>query len=166
MSDDVTAAAAARRRIVHLQLDERVTVRRKPEVEHERAVAIFDLLEDNWFEPAEFAEHGPFNLHLSLEEGRLTFDIRTQDGFELTRVLLPLSPFRSIVRDYFMMCESYYNAIKRSTPTQIEALDMGRRGLHNEGSDLLRDRLAGKIAIDHVTARRLFTLVCVLHIRG
>lgn len=155
-----------RNRIVHLQLDERTVVRRKPEVEHERAVAIFDLLEENVFEPDGFADQGPFNLHISAEEGRLTFDIRTQDGFELTRVLLPLSPFRSIVKDYFMICESYYAAIKRSTPAQIEALDMGRRGLHNDGSELLRERLAGKIAIDHQTARRLFTLVCVLHIRG
>ena len=153
-------------RIVHVQLDERTVVRRKPEVEHERAVAIFDLLEENVFEPEGFADQGPFNLHLSAEEGRLSFDIRTQDGLELTRVMLPLSPFRSIVKDYFMICESYYNAIKRSTPAQIEALDMGRRGLHNDGSELLRERLAGKIAIDHQTARRLFTLVCVLHIRG
>jgi len=155
-----------RNRIVHLQLDERTVVRRKPEVEHERAVAIFDLLEENVFEPDGFVDQGPFNLHISAEEGRLTFDIRTQDGLELTRVPLPLSPFRAIVKDYFMVCESYYAAIKRSTAAQIEALDMGRRGLHNDGSELLRERLAGKIAIDHQTARRLFTLVCVLHIRG
>ncbi|MEI8393559.1 MAG: UPF0262 family protein [Rhodospirillaceae bacterium] len=155
-----------RNRILYVQLDERTVVRRKPEVEHERAVAIFDLLEDNLFEPEGLVDQGPFNLHLSTEENRLTFDIRTQDGIELTRILLPLSPFRSIVRDYFMICESYYNAIKRSTPAQIEALDMGRRGLHNEGSELLQERLAGKVTIDHQTARRLFTLVCVLHIRG
>ncbi len=153
-------------RIVHVKLDERTVVRRKPEVEHERAVAIFDLLEDNVFEPEGFADQGPFNLHLSAEEGRLTFDIRTEDGLELTRVLLPLSPFRKIVRDYFLVCESYYQAIRKATPSQIEAFDMGRRGLHNEGSDLLRERLAGKITIDHPTARRIFTLVCVLHIRG
>ena len=157
---------AGRNRIVHVKLDERTVVRRKPEVEHERAVAIFDLLEENVFEPDGFENQGPFNLHLSTEEGRLTFDIRTEDGTELNRVTLPLSPFRKIVRDYFMVCESYYNAIKKSTPAQIEALDMGRRGLHNEGSDLLRERLAGKITIDHPTSRRLFTLVCVLHIRG
>ena len=163
---DTPSAEDPRRRIIHVQLDERTVVRRKPEVEHERAVAIFDLLEDNSFEPLGFLEDGPFNLHLSAEEGRLTFDIRTQDGIELTRVALPLSPFKTIVRDYFMVCESYYNAIRRSTPAQIEALDMGRRGLHNEGSALLRERLAGKINIDHTTARRLFTLVCVLHIRG
>ena len=167
MSDEFDAPVLdPRRRIVHVQLDERTVVRRKPEVEHERAVAIFDLLEDNSFEPVGFLEDGPFNLHLSAEEGRLSFDIRTQDGVGLTRVALPLSPFKTIVRDYFMVCESYYNAIRRSTPAQIEALDMGRRGLHNEGSALLRERLAGKIDIDHTTARRLFTLVCVLHIRG
>jgi len=155
-----------RNRIVHVKLDERTVVRRKPEVEHERAVAIFDLLEENVFEPDGFADRGPFNLHLSAEEGRLNFDIRTEDGLELTRVALPLSPFRKIVRDYFMVCESYYNAIEKATPAQIEAFDMGRRGLHNEGSELLQERLAGKIAIDHPTSRRLFTLVCVLHIRG
>ena len=155
-----------RRRIVHVQLDERKMVRRKPEVEHERAVAIFDLLEDNCFDPCGFGDEGPFNLHLSAEEGRLTFDIRSQDGIELVKVVLPLSPFKTIVRDYFTVCESYYNAIRKSTPAQIEALDMGRRGLHNEGSELLQERLAGKIEIDHTTARRIFTLVCVLHIRG
>jgi uncharacterized protein (UPF0262 family) len=153
-------------RIVHVRLEERTVVRRKPEVEHERAVAIFDLLEDNVFEPEGFADQGPFNLHLSTEEGRLCFDIRSQNGLELSKVVLPLSPFRKIVRDYFMVCESYYNAIKKATSSQIEAFDMGRRGLHNEGSELLRERLAGKISIDHQTARRLFTLVCVLHIRG
>ncbi|MBI1209350.1 MAG: UPF0262 family protein [Azospirillum sp.] len=155
-----------RARIVHVVLDEKSVVRRKPEVEHERAVAIFDLLEENSFDVEGFVEDGPFNLHLSIEENRLGFDIRTQDGTPLTKVLLPLTPFRSIVRDYFMVCESYYNAIKRATPSQIEAYDMGRRGLHNEGSDLLRERLAGKIVLDHDTARRLFTLICVLHIRG
>ncbi|MEI6986501.1 MAG: UPF0262 family protein [Rhodospirillaceae bacterium] len=155
-----------RKRIIHIKLDERTVVRRKPEVEHERAVAIFDLLEENFFEPVDFTEQGPFNLHLSAEEGRLIFDVRTQDGQELTRIPLPLTPFRSIVRDYFMVCESYYAAIKRSTTAQIEALDMGRRGLHNDGSTLLQERLAGKITIDHATSRRLFTLVCVLHVRG
>lgn len=153
-------------RLVHVKLDERTFVRRKPEVEHERAVAIFDLLEDNSFLVDEFADHGPYTLHLSIEENRLQFDIRTQDGLELTKILLPLSPFRSIVRDYFMVCESYYQAIKRATPQQIEAIDMGRRTLHNEGSEMLQERLAGKITVDLTTARRLFTLVCVLHIRG
>lgn len=155
-----------RNRIVHVALDERTVVRRKPEVEHERAVAIFDLLEENHFSLIEFSDHGPYVLHLGIEENRLFFDVHTQDGQPLTKIVLPLSTFRSIVRDYFMICESYYNAIKRSTPSQIEALDMGRRGLHNEGSELLQERLAGKVELDHPTARRLFTLICVLHIRG
>lgn len=161
MSDD-----DRRNRIVHVVLDERTVVRRKPEVEHERAVAIFDLLEENSFEPVGFADQGPFILHLSIEDNRLALDIQTEDGSPLTRILLPLSPFRTIIRDYFLICESYYNAIKRSTPAQIEALDMGRRGLHNEGSELLQERLTDKITLDLATARRLFTLICVLHIRG
>jgi len=155
-----------RNRIVHVVLDEKTLVRRKPEVEHERAVAIYDLIEDNRFEPVGLSEHGPFNLHLSIAENRLSLDLRTQAGEPLTVVALPLSPFRGIVRDYFLICESYYNAIRKATPSQIEAIDMGRRALHNEGSELLQERLKGKIEVDHDTARRLFTLICVLHIRG
>lgn len=153
-------------RIVHVVLDEKQAVRRSPEVEHERAVAIYDLLEENLFKPLDCPDAGPYNLHLRVEENRMIFDIRTQDGLALAEVMLPLTPFKTIVRDYFMICDSYYQAIKKATPAQIEAIDMGRRGLHNEGSDLLRERLAGKIEIDHNTARRLFTLICVLHIRG
>jgi uncharacterized protein (UPF0262 family) len=153
-------------RIVHVALDEKSVVRRSPEVEHERAVAIFDLLEDNVFKPAECLNDGPYQLHLSMEDNRMLFDIRGTDNRDLTKVLLPLTPFRTIVRDYFMICDSYYKAIKKASPSQIEAIDMGRRGLHNEGSELLRERLAGKIEVDHNTARRLFTLICVLHIRG
>ncbi len=152
-------------RLIHVQLDEKTFVRRKPEVEHERAIAIYDLLEDNYFRPVE-VEGGPFALHISLADNRLMFDIRSQDGVPLTQVALPLSAFRGIVKDYFIVCESYYGAIKRATPSQIEAIDHGRRGLHNEGSVLLRERLAGKVDIDLKTARRLFTLICVLHIRG
>jgi uncharacterized protein (UPF0262 family) len=96
----------------------------------------------------------------------MLFDIRNAENSDLTKVLLPLTPFRTIVRDYFMICDSYYKAIKKASPSQIEAIDMGRRGLHNEGSELLRERLAGKVEVDHNTARRLFTLICVLHIRG
>lgn len=154
------------RRIVHVTLDERSVVRRKPEVEHERAVAIFDLLEENQFHCCDHADDGPYHLHLSIEENRLVLDIRCEDDRGLTKIMLPLTLFRSIVRDYFMICESYYAAIKRSTPAQIEAIDMGRRGLHNEGSEVLRERLAGKVEMDLQTARRLFTLICVLHIRG
>lgn len=152
-------------RIAKLTLDERSVVRRKADVEHERAVAIFDLLEENSFAPA--AGHdGPFHLRLSIEDNRLVLDLRSLDEVALERILLPLAPFRGIVKDYFLICESYYSAIKRASASQIEAIDMGRRGLHNEGSELLRERLAEKVAVDLNTARRLFTLLCVLHIRG
>ena len=152
-------------RIVNVTLDERSVVRRSPEVEHERAVAIFDLIEENLFAPQ--GDHdGPYSLHLAIEENRLVFDIRSEADQPLNKVILALSPFRRIVKDYFTVCESYYAAIKRASPSQIEAIDMGRRSLHDEGSDILRLRLAGKIELDANTARRLFTLICVLHIRG
>jgi uncharacterized protein (UPF0262 family) len=155
----------ADRRIVKITLDERTVVRRNPDVEHERAVAIYDLLEENSFAPAG-GYAGPFHLHLAIEESRLVLDLRSTEDEPLERIMLPLAPFRGIVKDYFLICESYYNAIRRATPSQIEAIDMGRRGLHNEGSELLRERLADKATIDLGTARRLFTLLCVLHIRG
>ncbi len=154
-----------RQRLVNVQLDEKTVVRRKPEVEHERAVAIYDLIEENYFAPVGDYK-GPYSLHISLEDNRLCLDVRGEDETPYTKVQLALKPFQRIVKDYFIVCESYYSAIKKSSPSQIEAIDMGRRGLHNEGSDLLRERLAGKIDIDHDTARRLFTLICVLHIRG
>ena len=152
-------------RIVNVTLDERSVVRRSPEVEHERAVAIFDLIEENLFAP--HGDHdGPYSLHLAIEENRLVFDIRSEADQPLNKVILALSPFRRIVKDYFTVCESYFAAIKRASPSQIEAIDIGRRSLHDEGSDILRLRLAGKIELDTNTARRLFTLICVLHIRG
>ena len=153
------------RRLADVRLDEKTMVRRSPEVEHERQVAIFDLLEDNKFSPIGLPD-GPYNLHISVQENRLLFDIRDTAGKKLRDVILSLTPFRAVVKDYFMVCESYYNAIKKLSPSQIEALDMGRRGLHNEGSELLRERLEGKIEMDLDTARRLFTLICVMHIRG
>jgi uncharacterized protein (UPF0262 family) len=153
------------RRIVNVSLDERTVVRRSPEVEHERAVAIFDLIEENSFSLLE-SDEGPYSLHLSIEENRLVMDVRLSDETPLDKVMISLSPFRRVVKDYFTVCESYYQAIKRASPSQIEAIDMGRRGLHNEGSELLRERLAGRIEMDENTARRLFTLICVLHIRG
>jgi uncharacterized protein (UPF0262 family) len=131
--------------------------------EQERQVAIFDLLDGNYFEPAE-AGQGPYDLKLSLVENRLAFDIA--GAHYERRHLLSLSPFRGVIKDYFMICDSYYSAIRNSTPQQIEALDMGRRGLHNEGSSLLRERLEGKVRTDLDTARRLFTLICALHWRG
>ena len=152
-------------RIVDITLDETSVVRRSPDVEHERAVAIYDLLEENVFAPVGDYS-GPYKLHLGISENRLLFDIRSESEEALGTVVLPLSPFRRIVKDYFTVCESYFQAIKSASPSRIEAIDMGRRGLHNEGSDLLRSRLDGKIEIDFDTARRLFTLICVLHIRG
>ncbi|HWW24645.1 MAG TPA: UPF0262 family protein [Caulobacter sp.] len=132
--------------------------------EQERQVAIFDLLDGNYFEPVE-SPGGPYDLKLSLVENRLAFDIVALGGQE-RRHLLSLSPFRGVIKDYFMICDSYYSAIRNSSPQQIEALDMGRRGLHNEGSNLLRERLDGKVRTDLDTARRLFTLICALHWRG
>jgi len=152
------------RRIVDITLDERTVVRRSPDIEHERAIAIFDLLEENHFAPASGLD-GPFHLHLSIEENRLSIDVRSPANGADETILLPLAPFRGIVRDYFMVCESYYQAIRRSSLAQIEAIDVGRRSLHDEGSALLVERLADKVVIDHDTARRLFTLICVLHLR-
>ena len=152
-------------RLTSVTLDDSAVIRRSPEVEHERAVAIYDLLEDNAFRPlGDYT--GPYHLHLSIAENRLQMDILTEADQPLETVALPLLPFRRVVRDYFAICESYYEAIKTASPAKIEAIDMGRRGLHNEGSELLRERLDGKIEIDFDTARRLFTLICVLHIRG
>ena len=154
-----------KQRIVNIFLDEKSLVRRAAHVEHERKVAVYDLLEDNHFAPVG-DDRGPYTLHLGIENNRLVFDIRTEGGDKLDRFTLPLNSFRKIVKDYFIVCENYLEAIKTAPPSRIEALDMGRRGLHNEGSDILRDRLEGKVGIDKRTARRLFTLICVLHIRA
>ena len=154
-----------KQRIVNIFLNEKSLVRRAAHVEHERKVAVYDLLEDNHFAPVG-DDRGPYTLHLGIEDNRLVFDIRTEGGDKLDRFTLPLNSFRKIVKDYFIVCESYLEAIKTAPPSRIEALDMGRRGLHNEGSDILRDRLEGKVDIDKRTARRLFTLICVLHIRA
>lgn len=151
--------------ITNIHLDEKTVVRRAAHVEHERKVAVYDLLDENHFKP-EGGSEGPFDLHLSIEENRLVFDIFLESGDPVDRFTLPLNTFRRIVKDYFMICESYFEAIKTAPPSRIEALDMGRRGLHNEGSDILRDRLVGKVDIDRRTARRLFTLICVLHIKA
>jgi uncharacterized protein (UPF0262 family) len=159
------AMADNRRRIARITLDERTVVRRSEEVEHERAVAISDLLAENSFAPVA-AGAGPFHLHLAVEENRLALDIRDVKDKPIERVLLPLAAFRKIVKDYFLVCESYYTAIRTANPSRIEAIDMGRRGLHDEGSELLRERLADRVAVDFNTARRLFTLLCVLHIRA
>ena len=132
--------------------------------EQERQVAIFDLLDGNYFEPVE-SPGGPYDLKLSLVENRLAFDIVAPSGQE-RRHLLSLSPFRGVIKDYFMICDSYYQAIRTATPDKIEAIDMGRRGIHDEGSRTLQERLKGKVRVDFETARRLFTLICVLHWKG
>ena len=152
------------RRIVDVVLDEDSVARRSPEVEHERAVALFDLLEENDFALSN-GPPGPYRLRIAVSEQRLVLDVRNAGDEKLRDIVLSLTPFRKVVKDYFLVCESYYAAIKKLGPSQIEAIDMGRRGLHNEGSEVLRERLAGKIEIDLDTARRLFTLICALHIR-
>lgn len=152
-------------RLIDVELDESIG-RSTPDIEHERAVAIFDLIEENSFQPASDDGCGPYRLKLSLVDSRLVLAVSRESGADVVTHILSLTPFRRIVKDYFMICESYYEAIRSSTPSQIEAIDMGRRGLHNEGSQTLLDRLAGKIEVDFDTARRLFTLICVLHWRG
>ena len=153
-----------RHRLVAVTLDENSIGRSSRDVEHERAVAIYDLLEDNFFAPGDV--EGPFALHLSITGSRLMFDIRRDDGTPVIAHLLSLSPLRRIVKDYFTVCDSYYDAIRTATPDRIEALDMGRRALHDEGSQILMERLKRKVSVDFDTARRLFTLVCVLHWKG
>ena len=152
-------------RLSEIMLDEHSIVRRTREIEQERDIAIYDLLEANSFHP-EGSHGGPYRLVLGIEENRLIFDIRLENDTPHGKVMLSLTPFRRVIKDYFLICESYYKAIRDAPPSQIEALDMGRRGLHNEGSELLRERLAGKIEMDLDTARRLFTLICALHIKG
>ena len=151
-------------RITAITLDERSVVRRSPEIESERNAAIADLLHENSFAPVS-GQTGPFSLHLAIEENRLLIDINSTSSSSET-IQLGLDAFRRIVKDYFIVCESYYEAVKGGRLAQVEAIDMARRGLHNEGSSLLMERLADKVAIDLATARRLFTLICVLHLRG
>jgi uncharacterized protein (UPF0262 family) len=152
-------------KLVAVTLDESSIGRSGPDIEHERAVAIYDLIEQNSFSPIDH-DGGPYALHLSMAESRLVFDIRLSDGTPVTAHLLSMTPFRKIVKDYFMICDSYYAAIRTATPEKIEAIDMGRRGLHDEGSNILMERLKDKVVVDFDTARRLFTLICVLHWKG
>ena len=156
---------AARQRLVAVNLDEETIGRSNPDIEHERQVAIYDLLERNSFAPAGH-DGGPYVLNLSITGSRLAFDIRQQDGKPVVAHLLSLSPLRRIVKDYYTICDSYYQAIRTATPDKIEAIDMGRRGVHDEGSRILMERLKGKVMVDIDTARRLFTLLCVLHWKG
>jgi len=152
-------------RLVELTLDEDSIGRNTPDVEHERKVAIFDLMEKNIFE-LEGRQSGPYTLHLSITDNRLVFAVGSVGHAPAMSHMLSLSPFRRLVKDYFIMVESYHEAIKTAPPSRIEAIDMGRRGLHDEGSHLLMERLAGKITVDFDTARRLFTLICALHWKG
>jgi uncharacterized protein (UPF0262 family) len=152
-------------RLVQITLDEDSIGAQSRDVEHERAVAIYDLLEENVFAPVGHGP-GPYQLHLAVIANRLVFDIRAENNAPVVAHHLSLTPFRRLVKDYFLLCESYYQAIRTASPTQIEAIDMGRRGLHNEGSELLVERLKDKIEVDFDTARRLFTLITVLHWKG
>jgi uncharacterized protein (UPF0262 family) len=155
-----------RNRLVDVQLDATSLAAATPEAEHERRVAIFDLLESNAFELVGH-DVGPYALALSVQEGRLSFAVMAgAQGQVVQTHVLSLQPLRRVIKDYFMICESYHEAIRAASAAQIEAIDMGRRGLHNEGSELLRERLAGKIGLDFDTARRLFTLICALHVRA
>ena len=156
---------AAKQRLVDVTLDEATIGRSNPDIEHERKIAIYDLLEQNTFAPVDHAD-GPYTLNLSITGNRLAFDIRTQDGKPVIAHLLSLSPLRRIVKDYYTVCDSYYQAIRTATPDKIEALDMGRRAIHNDGSHILMERLKDKVTVDLDTARRLFTLICVLHWKG
>ena len=152
------------RRIALVTLDRNSVGRRSPQVDHEIRSALYDLNEFNVFDPGDGLQ-GPFNLRLSVEDQRLVFDVRDAADQPLTVFSLSVRPFRKLIKDYFVLCESYYDAIKHLSPTRIEAIDMGRRGLHNEGASRLCDSLADKAHIDNDTARRLFTLLCALHLR-
>jgi len=165
MSVAKSAPAGAKRRLAAVVLDEESIGRSNPDVEHERQVAIYDLLEQNSFAPVGH-ESGPYTLHLSINGNRLVFDIRQEDGTPVVAHLFSLTPLRRIVKDYYMICDSYYQAIRTATPDKIEAIDMGRRAIHNDGSRILMERLKGKVTVDIDTARRLFTLICVLHWKG
>ena len=152
-------------RLVAVTLDEGSIGRSGPDIEHERAVAIYDLIEENSFAPVDHDE-GPYALRIGIKENRLVLDIRRENDKPVIAHLLSLSPFKGIVKDYFMICDSYYAAIRTATPDKIEAIDMGRRGLHDEGSRILQDAIKRKVTVDFDTARRLFTLICVLHWKG
>lgn len=153
------------KRLYSVVLDENSIERGTPDQEHERQVAIYDLIEENSFALAH-DEGGPYALHLGLVSNRLVFDIRREQGDTIIVHVLSLTPLRKIIKDYFMICDSYYEAIRSATADRIEAIDMARRGIHNEGSAIVQERLQGKIEIDHKTARRLFTLIAALSWTG
>ncbi len=156
--------------IVHIELDDANLPPPTPEIEQERRVAMFDLLEENTFSLPErdgrVAPSGPYHVGLSIREKRLVFDVTTATHEKAAEFHLSLSPFRQVVKDYFQICKSYFDAVKSLPPSQIETIDMARRGIHNEGARILQERLEGKVQVDTDTARRLFTLICVLHFGG
>lgn len=151
-------------RLCRIEIDDLGLQPPTPEIEQDRRVAVFDLLEENRFEMA--GREGPFGLALGLREGRLVFDLTTEEGAKVVEFHLSLGPFRQVTKDYFQICESYFDAVKRLPPSQIEAIDMARRGIHNEGARVLQERLEGKALVDLATARRLFTLICALQWGG
>ncbi len=157
-------------KIIHIKLDDSALPPPTPEIEQERKVAMFDLLEDNSFvlpkRDDRSVPDGPYRLGLSIRQKRLVFEIATEDTNEAGEFHLSLGPFRQVVKDYFQICESYFDAVKSAAPSQIETIDMARRGIHNEGARILAERLEGKADVDNDTARRLFTLICVLHFGG
>lgn len=156
-------------RICHIELDEATILWRNADIEQERRIAIFDLIEKNLFRPVRSTEAGhlgPYRLSLSVQDGRLVLEIADEQSQQLETLILGLGRFRKQIREYFAICESYYQAIRKATAQEIETIDMARRGVHDEASEMLRERLAGKVETDFDTARRLFTLICVLHIRG
>ncbi|WP_083097762.1 UPF0262 family protein [Pseudophaeobacter leonis] len=157
-------------RISQIELDDRNLPPPTAEIEQERKVAIFDLIEENSFSlpsrPDRAAVEGPYHLGLAIRDKRLVFDLETEAGQKAAEFHLSLSPFRQVVKDYYQICESYFSAVKTLPPSQIETIDMARRGIHNEGSRVLQERLEGKAEVDTDTARRLFTLICVLHFGG
>jgi uncharacterized protein (UPF0262 family) len=154
---------AADPRIIDIELDERTIIWRNPDVEQERRIAIFDLLEGNYFKPV--GHDGPFRILLRVEDNRLAIDLKDPEGRELETIRLGLARFRRLIRDYFAICDSYFKAVRSDAPKGIEAIDMARRAVHNEAAELLQECLDGKIELDFDTARRLFTLICVLHIK-
>ena len=168
--DGPNSTEATRSRLIAVALDETGLAPPTPEIEQERRVAIFDLLEENAFalpgREGRPAPAGPYRLTLGVRERRLVFDLVTEGGDKAAEFHLSLTPFAQVVKDYFQICEAYFDAVKRLPPAQIEAIDMGRRGIHNEGSRILMERLDGKVETDMATARRLFTLICVLHAKG
>jgi len=166
---DSANSPKASHRISHISLDEATILWRNADVEQERRVAIYDLIEENTFKPVRSAERGadgPYRLELAVRDGRLAMDIADEDERPLETLLIGLARFKRPIRDYFAVCDSYYQAIRKATPSEIETIDMARRGIHNDAAELLLERLEGKVETDFPTARRLFTLICVLHIKN